>query len=106
MDHPNMYDWIYLSPHLDDAALSCGGQIFAASQGGERVLIVTITAGNPVGSVSSYAASLHSRWELVDATEARRQEDLAACAILGAESLHWAVPDCIYRVDAQGNPFY
>jgi LmbE family N-acetylglucosaminyl deacetylase len=101
-----MFDWIYLSPHLDDVALSCGGQIYAATERGERVLIVTITAGDPVAPVSEYAASLHTRWELVHATEARRQEDLAACAILGAEALHWSVPDCIYRVDSQGKPFY
>jgi LmbE family N-acetylglucosaminyl deacetylase len=106
MDTPLAYDWIYCSPHLDDVALSCGGQIFAATQAGARVLIVTITAGDPVAPVSDYAASLHSRWELVDATAARRAEDLAASAILGADALHWHVPDCIYRVDAEGNPFY
>ena len=101
------YDWIYFSPHLDDAALSCGGQIYMATQTGERVLIVTVTAGDPIAPVSSYAASLHNRWELVvDATAVRREEDLAACAILGADALHWAVPDCIYRVDSQGMPFY
>ncbi len=101
-----MVDWIYLSPHLDDVALSCGGQIYAATQEGKRVLIVTVTAGDPVAPVSDYAASLHTRWELVDATEARRQEDLVASAILGAQSLHWSVPDCIYRVDSEGAPFY
>lgn len=100
------YEWIYLSPHLDDVALSCGGQIYAATQRGERVLIVTITAGDPVAAVSDYAASLHTRWEVVDATEARRQEDIAACEILGAEPLHWRIPDCIYRVDEAGKPFY
>lgn len=103
---PIVYEWIYFSPHLDDAALSCGGQIYAAAQRGERVLVVTITAGDPVAPVSEYAASLHTRWELVDATAARRQEDLAACAILGAEAQHWDLPDCIYRVDAAGAPFY
>lgn len=107
MDRSVVYDLIYFSPHLDDAALSCGGQIYAATQAHERVLIVSITAGDPVAPVSDYAASLHTRWELVvDATAARRQEDLDACAILGADALHWNVPDCIYRVDEQGKPFY
>ena len=106
MTQQNEYDWIYLSPHLDDVALSCGGQIFMATARGERVLIVTITAGDPVAPVSEYAASLHTRWEVIDATEARRQEDLAACAILGAEALHWHLPDCIYRVGSDGKPFY
>ncbi|MEZ4728018.1 MAG: PIG-L family deacetylase [Caldilineaceae bacterium] len=44
---PSVYDAIYLSPHLDDVALSCGGQIFGATRTGQRVLIVTITAGDP-----------------------------------------------------------
>jgi LmbE family N-acetylglucosaminyl deacetylase len=106
MQPSGFYDWIYLSPHLDDVALSCGGQIYMATQRGERVLIVTVTAGDPVAPVSDYAASLHTRWELNNATEARRQEDLAASAILGADALHWSLPDCIYRVGSDGQPFY
>jgi LmbE family N-acetylglucosaminyl deacetylase len=100
------YDSIYLSPHLDDVVLSCGGQIYAATQRSERVLIVTITAGDPHSAISDFAASLHSRWKLTDATESRRQEDLAASTILGATALHWNIPDCIYRTDNDGNPFY
>ena len=93
------YDAIYLSPHLDDVTLSCGGQVFQQTRAGQRVLIVTITAGDPPPSaVSDYAQSLHNRWELVtDAVAARRAEDRAANAILGADTLHWSLPDCIYR---------
>jgi LmbE family N-acetylglucosaminyl deacetylase len=103
------YDAIYLSPHLDDVTLSCGGQIFQATNAGQRVLIVTITAGDPPGSaVSGYAQSLHDRWALAtDAVAARRAEDEAANAILGADTLHWALPDCIYRYHpTTGAPFY
>jgi LmbE family N-acetylglucosaminyl deacetylase len=106
---PTEYDSIYLSPHLDDATLSCGGQIFQQTMAGKRVLIVTITAGDPaVSTVSEYAQSLHTRWELVvDAVAARRAEDITASQILGAETLHWNVPDCIYRYHpATGAPFY
>jgi len=93
------YDAIYLSPHLDDVTLSCGGQVYQATNAGQRVLIVTITAGDPPQTaVSGYAQSLHDRWELVtDAVAARRAEDKAANAILGADTLHWSLPDCIYR---------
>ncbi len=93
------YDAIYLSPHLDDVALSCGGQIFAQTAVGQRILIVTIMAGEPpVPQISPFAASLHARWELAAEVVAhRRAEDVAACAILGAAHLHWAFPDCIYR---------
>ncbi len=104
-----VYDSIYLSPHLDDATLSCGGQIYQQTTIGKRVLIVTITAGDPaVSTVSEYAQSLHTRWELVvDAVAGRRAEDITASQILGAHTLHWTVPDCIYRYDPEtGSPFY
>lgn len=103
------YDAIYLSPHLDDITLSCGGQVFQQAHAGKRVLIVTVTAGDPPQSaVSSYAQSLHDRWALVtDAVAARRAEDQAANAILGADTLHWSLPDCIYRYHpTTGAPLY
>ncbi len=103
------YDAIYLSPHLDDVALSCGGQIYERTAAGETVLIVSITAGDPPeATVSAYAQSLHDRWELVaDAVAARRAEDIEACQILGATWRHWDLPDCIYRHHLEsGEPFY
>ncbi|GAB4430700.1 MAG: PIG-L family deacetylase [Anaerolineae bacterium] len=103
----NGFDTIYLAPHLDDAVLSCGGQIFEETQRGERVLVVTLMAGDPPSGLSGYAESLHQRWQLAqNAAAARRREDEAACAVLGAEALHWDVPDCIYRADPSGAPLY
>lgn len=106
---PVEYAAIYLAPHLDDVALSCGGQVYDRIAAGERILIVTVMAGSPPHATSSaYIASLHERWELAgDAAAERRAEDIAACAILGAEYLHLDVPDCIYRLDPQhGTPLY
>lgn len=106
------YDLLYLSPHLDDAALSCGGQIVQHTQAGRRVMIVTVTAGEPAldatGHISDYARSLHDRWDLLaDAVAGRRAEDVAACAILGADFLHLDLADCIYRMHPEtGQPFY
>lgn len=99
------YDHIYLSPHLDDAALSCGGQIFAATSAGQSVLIVTITAVDaPADDLSDFAAQLHARWESSAAGKdaagviaQRRAEDALAARILGADVLHWPYFDCIYR---------
>lgn len=103
------YDSIYLSPHLDDAILSCGGQIYQQIQAGKEVLVATSMAGHPPnGELSSFAMSLQDRWELVeDAVAARRQEDLTASHFLGVDILHWDIPDCIYRVDpASGKALY
>lgn len=103
-----IYDAIYLAPHLDDAALSCGGRIAAQTDAGARVLILTLMAGEPAGDVDSpIVRELHIRWELLgDAVARRRTEDEAACAVLGADCLHWEIPDCIYRVDGDGRPHY
>ncbi|MCL4262878.1 MAG: PIG-L family deacetylase [Anaerolineae bacterium] len=102
------YDAIYLSPHLDDAALSCGGQIAQQTAVGQHILIVTIMAGDPaVVEFSEYARELHGRWQLAhDAVTARRAEDINACAILRAAYQHGDIPDCIYRVDQNGRALY
>jgi LmbE family N-acetylglucosaminyl deacetylase len=104
------YDSIYLAPHLDDAALSCGGQINAQTAAGKAVLIVSVMAGDPPAKepVTDFVRSLHERWELVAETVARRRaEDVDACRILGADHLHWDVPDCVYRIHpGTGDPLY
>jgi LmbE family N-acetylglucosaminyl deacetylase len=91
--------WIYLSPHLDDAAFSCGGLIWEQVQSGEAVEIWTLFAGDPPpGSLSPFAEGLHQRWKSGEAPYAeRRQEDLAACAVLRASCRHFHRPECIYR---------
>jgi LmbE family N-acetylglucosaminyl deacetylase len=93
------YDVLYLSPHLDDAALSCGGTLAAQVRRGETVLVVTVAAGAPPpGPLSAFAEAMHRSWQLgPDAVERRREEDRAACASLGADLVHLPLPDCIYR---------
>ncbi len=38
---------LFLSPHPDDAVLSCGGLIHQLTQKGEPVTILTVMAGDP-----------------------------------------------------------
>ncbi len=93
------YDAIYLSPHLDDAILSCGGQIYQLSAAGGSTLIVTIMAGDaPAEGLSEFARGLHQRWQLAAGASAqRRREDRAACRVVGADHHHLDLLDCIYR---------
>jgi LmbE family N-acetylglucosaminyl deacetylase len=95
------YDAVYLSPHLDDAILSCGGQIYQLTSAGGTALIVTVMAGDPpAGGLSEFALGLHRRWQLsADASAKRRQEDRAACRVVGADYQHLEYLDCIYRRD-------
>ena len=100
--------WIYLSPHFDDVALSCGGLVWEQAQDGESVSVWTICAGNaPESGLSPFAESLHQRWQTgAQAPEQRRLEDLASCKVMNAAARHFDLPDCIYRADAEGNLLY
>jgi LmbE family N-acetylglucosaminyl deacetylase len=92
---------VYLSPHLDDVVLSCGGTIYRQVRAGERVLVVTFFAGSPEDdSLTAFARELKARWGgAEDPVAVRRREDLAALAVLGAEGLHLPFLDCVYRQD-------
>jgi LmbE family N-acetylglucosaminyl deacetylase len=92
---------IYLSPHLDDVALSCGGFIWEQTKAGEAVEIWTICAGFPPDdNLSPYAKELHHRWGGGrDATKHRRKEDIKSCGVLGVPHRHFEIPDAIYRRD-------
>ena len=102
-------DWIYISPHLDDIALSVGGLLWEQSQAGEDVAVWTICAGDPPpGAFSPFAHTLHARWETgADSMPIRRFEDIESCRLMGAEHLHFNIPDCIYRRSPKsGNHLY
>jgi LmbE family N-acetylglucosaminyl deacetylase len=70
---------LVVSPHLDDAVMSCAGAIYAHARDGHRVVVATVfTQGRD-----------HAR---------RRDEDVAACAALGAEALHLGLLDAPERL--------
>ena len=98
---------VYLSPHLDDAALSCGGLIHQQACRGHRPLVITCLAGVPdYAKLSPFAADMHRRWgQPVDPVAARRCEDAVAMAYMGAEYQHWDYLDCIYRRGPGGATF-
>jgi LmbE family N-acetylglucosaminyl deacetylase len=104
--------WIYLSPHLDDAALSAGGLIYEQTRSGIPVEIWTFMCGFPPGTredLSPFARQLHAQWGFSSAEEAvrmRRAEDQNAAAILNASVLHFDFLDCIYRRGETGEWLY
>src|SRR5579871_4163476 len=101
---------LFLSPHADDAALSCGCQIATLTRSGEKVVIFTIMAGDPPVNFrpTDFTRELHTRWKLGEAASAgRRDEDTAASKMLGAEVHFGPYADAIYRVDPHdGTPLY
>ncbi len=99
---------LYLSPHLDDAVLSCGGLIHRQVQAGEPVLVLTVFAGDPPpGPRSDFATLLGHLWQAPDDPMAvRRAEDEAALTRLGASWLHWGYADAVYRSAPGGELCY
>jgi hypothetical protein len=96
-----------LSPHFDDAVLSCGGTIAVLAERGEAVTVLTLFGGEPVPPYSPFAQKLHARWGAPrNVVRLRRAEDTAALARLDARAQHEQVPDAIYRRDRQGNWLY
>ena len=92
--------WIYISPHLDDVILSCGGLIWEQVQMGLTVEVWTIFSGDPPSEeLTPFADSLHERWGTLpgDAIRQRREEDIEACHVIGAAYQHYSFMDCIYR---------
>ncbi len=83
---------LFISPHLDDVALSCSKSISALRRQGFEVFVVTLfsTSDNPkrIGS---------RPWEKVSYEE-RKREDVKACESLGAKALHLDFLDAPYRL--------
>jgi LmbE family N-acetylglucosaminyl deacetylase len=102
--------WIYLSPHFDDAVLSCGGLIWEQNHSGIPVEIWTINAADPpAGPDSDLITRVHAQWRTgtpQETVELRREEDRHAARILGAGVRHLKMVDAIYRRTATGALLY
>jgi len=100
--------WLYISPHLDEAILSCGGLIWEQTRAGAKVEVGTVCAGDPPeGMLSLFAEVLHTEWGTgVETTSLRSEEDKAACRSVGARYWHFSIPDCIYRSAQDGTWLY
>ena len=98
------YQQIYLSPHLDDVALSCGGAIARAVSQGQHILVVNVCSGEPdaQAGLSDFAQENHQRWGLNahDAVAQRLHEDVEAFETLGVDGLQLDELDAIYRMPA------
>lgn len=99
---------IYLSPHLDDVVLSCGGAIHHHTANGETVVATTVFAGDARDDLFfPFAREQHDHWGNPPRPMAmRRAEDAAAMALLGAELQHLGYLDAVYRSEDGSEPLY
>lgn len=93
--------YVFLSPHLDDTTLSCGGWIFDLVQSGADVTVCCVMAGEPLSYPETpITQELHARWNVGESPVAvRRREEILANQRLGVDVKvdFWDIPDCIYR---------
>lgn len=98
---------LYVSPHLDDAALSCGGRISRDIASGDDVLVLNIfTADPPEEGLSPLAARYHGEWSNGSSSyQVRRQEDVAAMRALRCRYINAGLLDAIYRRGDDGEVY-
>ncbi len=99
---------LYLSPHLDDAVMSCGGIMHQQSTREDQVQVITIFAGEyQGGDPSPFALVQHAYWgDPPHPMPLRRAEDTAALALLGADARHLNYLDAVYRAGPDGKWLY
>ncbi|MBV9656013.1 MAG: PIG-L family deacetylase [Acetobacteraceae bacterium] len=88
-----------LSPHLDDAAFSCGGTLARFAQAGWEVTVCTAFTRS-VASPSGFALSCQTDKGLppdADYMAIRRHEDARACSALGALAVWLPLPEAPHR---------
>lgn len=92
---------IFVQPHYDDAALSCGAAAAQLAARGLPCRLVTVFAGDVAqDGLDAFAQRKQERWGLggLDAVlYTRREEDAAAACVLGCELAWLDHPDAIYR---------
>jgi LmbE family N-acetylglucosaminyl deacetylase len=93
---------VVLSPHLDDAVLSCGAVLASAAEA-TAAGVVTVFNGPPDGALSDAAREFHARCGHGDDAMAHREsEDDLAMKLLGVASVRLGLPEALYRRDASG----
>lgn len=96
---------VILSPHLDDAILSCGGLLHFLKGREASRLVITVYCGNPP-AVKGKDGSLRTVQRKGYANpRLRRKEDIAAMHQADADFVHLGFPDGIYRRSPLTNRF-
>lgn len=100
---------LFISPHLDDAVLSCGGLISKEVRiNNTQVYVLNLFSGLPEkNSLSEAAKQFHQSCGLgSNAIEIRKQEELAASKNLGYTPLFLDLFESQYRLNKFGQHVY
>jgi LmbE family N-acetylglucosaminyl deacetylase len=107
------YQHVYVSPHFDDAAFSCGGSITQQRRNDEPILVITVCTGSAHSASTAGAATRRAdpRLGAFEDILPRRAEDAAAMRDLGVDHQWLGERDAVVRhrryrslVGATGRP--
>lgn len=100
---------LFLSPHLDDIVLSCGGLLYELTHAGTPLEVLTLMAGDAPDPLpfSDLIEKIHYRWGLgKNPFAGRRSEEVLALNKYGLAAHFGTWLDCIYREDADYRLLY
>ena len=91
---------LFISPHLDYVAFSCGGTLALLAGSGWRTVLATVFTRS-VPDPAGFALACHTEKGIspgIDYMALRREEDRVAARILGVENLLWLdLPEAPHR---------
>jgi len=99
MKEKNKYDYIYVSPHLDDAVFSASGSIIKNIQDKKSVLIITIFTEGKKNIGKSYCIDNNSNqiYKNLVCSDNRKKEDIEIMNKLGVDYIYLNTPDILNR---------
>lgn len=94
---------LFLSPHYDDIALSCGGTAALAAEAGKDAVVALLFGDHPDPKqpMTTFAEHMHQEWGMSaeQVIAGRRAEEAVSSRILGLRDLYLPFRDAIYRGD-------
>lgn len=88
---------VILSPHMDDAALSCGGLLNFLVGRQTSCLVINVYCGNPPAVKNKDGTQRTPQRKGYANPQLRRREDVAAMRSVDADFVHLGFSDGIYR---------
>jgi len=95
---------VFISPHYDDIALSCGGTAALVSEAGQDAVVALLFGDHPDPDqpMTPFANQMHADWGMTadEVIAGRRAEEAESSRILGVRDVYLPFRDAIYRRDS------
>jgi LmbE family N-acetylglucosaminyl deacetylase len=105
----NYDSFIFISPHLDDAVLSCGQLIMHLRKLEKKIRIITVFTKASADTTTPQAREFVELCGYGDASKLfadRKKEDRAVADYIGIKINHWAFLDAAWRKGVDNKPIY